>query len=132
MTRHTLRILLNGPNSVGAFRLSLLFAAAVLGTARAEIVLWLFIGNFALDFLDGLLARLLNQATTFGAFLDVLIDNLSRGLLWSWGAMSPWPCFMPLLEMIAFVCTHKVGGKEWKTTYLSEAPWWVKSKIRKK
>jgi len=120
------RILTNGPNSIGFARLALLLVAVSVGTEHAAVVLYLFLSNFCLDFADGFLARKLDQATSFGAFLDVLIDNLSRGLLWTWGAQCALPCSVPLLEMTAFVCTHKAGGEEWKAAYVSETPWWVK------
>eukprot|EP00401_Gymnodinium_catenatum_P056095 CAMPEP_0117473130 /NCGR_PEP_ID=MMETSP0784-20121206/8612_1 /TAXON_ID=39447 /ORGANISM="" /LENGTH=178 /DNA_ID=CAMNT_0005267319 /DNA_START=156 /DNA_END=689 /DNA_ORIENTATION=+ len=35
-----------------------------------------------LDAVDGLLARWLNQCTRFGAFLDILVDNVLRATLW--------------------------------------------------
>ena len=33
--------------------------------------------------LDGYVARKLNQTSAFGAWFDVVIDILSRGMLWS-------------------------------------------------
>ena len=36
-----------------------------------------------LDGLDGALARRLGQASAYGAFLDVAVDNISRSALWS-------------------------------------------------
>ena len=35
-----------------------------------------------LDF-DGYFARKLNQSTRFGAWLDIVIDNLGRGIIWT-------------------------------------------------
>lgn len=32
---------------------------------------------------DGWLARRLTQCSRFGAWLDVVVDNLGRGMLWS-------------------------------------------------
>jgi phosphatidylglycerophosphate synthase len=32
---------------------------------------------------DGWVARRLEQTSRFGAWLDVVVDNLSRGMLWS-------------------------------------------------
>lgn len=32
---------------------------------------------------DGWLARRLGQCSRFGAWLDVVVDNLGRGMLWS-------------------------------------------------
>ncbi len=39
------------------------------------------INELNLDF-DGYFARKLNQSTRFGAWLDVVIDNLGRGIIW--------------------------------------------------
>lgn len=33
--------------------------------------------------LDGWLARRLGQTSRFGAWLDVVVDNMGRGMLWS-------------------------------------------------
>lgn len=33
--------------------------------------------------MDGWLARRLGQSSRFGAWLDVVVDNLGRGMLWS-------------------------------------------------
>lgn len=51
---------------------------------------------------------MLLQASGFGAFLDVFIDNLSRAMLWVWAIEGPCAVLPPLFEMTAFVCTHKV------------------------
>ena len=32
---------------------------------------------------DGYFARTLNQVSSFGAWLDVVLDNLGRGILWT-------------------------------------------------
>jgi phosphatidylglycerophosphate synthase len=32
---------------------------------------------------DGWAARRFNQVSTFGAWLDVIIDNIGRGILWT-------------------------------------------------
>jgi len=123
-------ILLFVPNLVGYVRIGVVIAALTAGTSHAELVVWLFIICFVLDFVDGLLARRLNQTSGFGALLDVLIDNSARGLMWCWGASSPLPCLMLQLEMLTLLCTHNVGGAAWKTDYFVEAPYWVKAVMR--
>ena len=55
------QVLLYAPNLVGYVRLGLLGAALLTGTARPGLTVWLFIINFALDGVDGYLARALNQ-----------------------------------------------------------------------
>ena len=44
----------------------------------------MYVANFTLDGFDGVAARRLGQTSLFGSVLDVHIDILSRGLLWSW------------------------------------------------
>jgi len=43
---------------------------------RNVISMWIFIGAAVTDWLDGYLARRLNQTTSFGAFLDPVADKL--------------------------------------------------------
>eukprot|EP01039_Chlorochromonas_danica_P006550 gene6550-7226_t len=48
------------------------------------------------DWLDGYLAKRLNQRTTLGAFLDPLADKLTIGALaagLTWQGLLPWPLF---------------------------------------
>jgi hypothetical protein len=47
------------------------------------------------------------QASAFGAVLDVLVDNATRGLLWVW-SLGAWGLPPVLLEMAVFAFTHKV------------------------
>ncbi len=54
-------MLCNVPNTVGYTRLVLLLAALCTGTAAASISFWLFLINLSLDYIDGVLARKLNQ-----------------------------------------------------------------------
>lgn len=57
-------MLLYVPNLVGYSRLGLLGASLYTGTARPALTLSLFLVNFALDGVDGMLARALQQACT--------------------------------------------------------------------
>lgn len=52
------------------------------------------------------------QTSAFGAFLDVLVDLLTRGLLWSWALPGGAGLAVVLLETTTFTCTHAVraGG----------------------
>ncbi|RXM96266.1 Protein phosphatase 1D [Acipenser ruthenus] len=72
--------------------------------------------------LDGYAARRLNQISEFGAWLDVVIDNLGRGMLWS--ALFEWGYFVSALEWCVFVCTHSCMGAEWKSRF-GCSPWWI-------
>eukprot|EP00884_Botryococcus_braunii_P008852 jgi/Botrbrau1/17969/Bobra.50_1s0058.1 len=122
------RVLCYLPNVVGYLRIGLLLAACVItGTHWPHVTLTLFLLNFALDALDGYLARRLSQVSEFGAFLDVSIDLASRGMLWVWAAPGNPAAFLPpLLELLTFVCTYRAGGAGWKKGGIfSDAPGWV-------
>lgn len=66
-----------------------------------------------LDGFDGYFARKLNQTSAFGAWLDVVIDLISRGALWCF--ISKWGYFMAAIEWLTFVSTHSRGA-DWKHT----------------
>lgn len=49
------------------------------------------------------------QDTAFGAVFDVMIDIVSRGVVWTWAVPGPLGVLPPLLEAFTFVCTHSVS-----------------------
>ncbi|KAK9817549.1 hypothetical protein WJX74_004121 [Apatococcus lobatus] len=118
-------VVLFAPNLVGYVRLCLLASSILTGTGSPAVTVFLLCFNLLLDGLDGFLARRLGQASSFGAFLDVLIDNATRGVFYVWAFDSPAGVLFVLLEMLSFLCTHKGGGAAWKTGYFSNSPWWV-------
>ena len=85
------------------------------------------------DLLDGYFARLLDQCSTFGIFLDVVADNILRTTLWI-GAIVVDPkylvpgTFIVCLEWSTFVCTQLTAIKKrnghWKHRG-SSVPWIV-------
>ncbi|XP_024113856.1 CDP-diacylglycerol--glycerol-3-phosphate 3-phosphatidyltransferase isoform X2 [Oryzias melastigma] len=110
----TLKVLLYWPNIIGYLRISLVFAAcSVYGTPVA--FLWLYLVSAALDGVDGWLARRLRQRSRFGAWLDVVVDNLSRGMLWS--RLFEWGWLVSAMEWCAFVCNHSSRGEQWKASF---------------
>lgn len=116
------------PNIIGYARGFLLWIAFYVAPSRPEQAFWLLLTNLVLDGVDGAVARRLKQTSAFGAFLDVLLDNVTRGLLWINGAASPiLGLLMHSLEMTTFVCTHKAGGRAWKEGCFMSAPSWVQS-----
>ena len=61
----------------------IIFKGWVYIDAEPNIFLICYVVQIFLDFFDGYFARLLNQVSTFGAWLDVVLDNLGRGkTLW--------------------------------------------------
>jgi CDP-diacylglycerol--glycerol-3-phosphate 3-phosphatidyltransferase len=70
------------PNQLTALGFSLNIVAAVLLFEELYIVAGLvFLVGSIIDILDGALARLRNQATPFGAFIDSTTDRISEGFV---------------------------------------------------
>ena len=73
-----------------------------------------------LDFFDGYFARLFNQCSKFGEFLDVLADNVSRTLLWICvltrlsGAEWIFSIIPIILEWTCFVSSHTLQDTNWE------------------
>lgn len=65
------------PNIVGYFRLLCLFFGLFIVRAHPVLGCSLFVCNLILDAVDGYLARLLNQVSSFGAILDYAVDRIS-------------------------------------------------------
>lgn len=121
-------MLLLAPNIIGYARLMLAGTAwvcagpaALPGPAAA-----LFLASFCLDAVDGAVARRYNQASAFGAWLDVWVDNLSRGCLWVMACPHGLGLLAVMLEMSTFLATFSAGGAGWKQGgVFAAAPPWV-------
>lgn len=111
-----LQVLLYWPNIIGYFRIGLVFAAWAAHETPATFVL-LYSIFIALDGVDGWLARRLGQCSRFGAWLDVVVDNLGRGLLWS--LLFKWAWLVSAVEWCVFVCNHSARGDQWKNSFIS-------------
>ncbi|KAF3847248.1 hypothetical protein F7725_020276, partial [Dissostichus mawsoni] len=98
------------------FRIGLVFAAWAAHETPATFVL-LYSIFIALDGVDGWLARRLGQCSRFGAWLDVVVDNLGRGLLWS--LLFKWAWLVSAVEWCVFVCNHSATGDQWKNSFIS-------------
>ncbi|XP_065831345.1 CDP-diacylglycerol--glycerol-3-phosphate 3-phosphatidyltransferase-like [Oscarella lobularis] len=109
------------PNLIGYARLSLLLVSFVFFDFP---ILFLFIYGLsaALDGFDGYVARKWKQTSAFGAWLDVVTDNISRSMVWC--HITSWGFFVSGLEWCVFVCTHTYGS-QWKNEF-DKAPWWAK------
>ncbi|XP_063396386.1 uncharacterized protein LOC134680990 [Mytilus trossulus] len=95
------------PNIIGYFRLALL-CASLWFYSNPVWFLSLYGLSAFLDGFDGYFARKLNQTSVFGAWFDVVIDNISRGFLWC--LLYKWGYGVILIEWLTFVCTHKRGA----------------------
>ncbi|GAB1608176.1 hypothetical protein Ahia01_001101800, partial [Argonauta hians] len=62
-------------------------------------------GTFAvLDGIDGYVARKLKQISRFGSLLDVVVDNIGRGMLWC--HLGTYYYMVSVVEWLTLVCTH--------------------------
>lgn len=91
------------PNAISLMRLLLVPVFAWLHLAdRPLVALIVFIAAAVSDGIDGLLARLLDQCSPLGAFLDPLADKVlvltALVLLVLAGSLPPWFLFLALLR----------------------------------
>ncbi|KAM9359104.1 uncharacterized protein ABDE67_002251 [Symphorus nematophorus] len=114
-----LKVLLYWPNIIGYIRIGLVFAAWA-AYETPSLFVPLYSVSIALDGVDGWLARRLGQSSRFGAWLDVVVDNLGRGMLWS--LLFEWGWLVSALEWCVFVCNHNARGDHWKSSFSSSPP----------
>ncbi|CAL1571351.1 unnamed protein product [Knipowitschia caucasica] len=112
----TSRVLLYWPNVIGYVRICLLFGAWAFYESPSAF-LPLYSSSILLDAVDGWVARRLQQVSRFGAWLDVVIDNLSRGMIWTQVCQVGW--LVSSLEWCVFVCNHSSRGEHWKNSFSS-------------
>ncbi|XP_031553385.1 uncharacterized protein LOC116290484 [Actinia tenebrosa] len=120
----TKNIFLYVPNIIGYVRLVLLAISFWFLRTTPLSFLSFYCFSIILDGFDGYAARKLNQVSTFGAWLDVAIDNLSRGMLYAHVFKFGW--LISSIEWMVFVCTHTLG-KAWKGSSKSSPPVWVQA-----
>jgi phosphatidylglycerophosphate synthase len=102
-----MRVVFFAPNLVGYCRLALLVGVAAFASSP-RLAVALYCLCFALDGVDGWAARRLGQETSFGAFLDVAVDNAGRALVW-WMSGSPLAALVPALEGLTFAALQSTG-----------------------
>ncbi|XP_047736771.1 CDP-diacylglycerol--inositol 3-phosphatidyltransferase isoform X2 [Hyalella azteca] len=118
LVKPDLSILLYLPNLIGYVRLVCVVAAFWLLTLGHNGCFVIFYAvSIILDGIDGWVARKLQQCSQFGAWLDVVIDNTSRALLWA--HIHPMGTLVSALEWTVFVCNHQLG-ENWRTHLSSD------------
>ncbi|XP_055350776.1 uncharacterized protein LOC129597317 [Paramacrobiotus metropolitanus] len=105
------------PNLIGYVRIVLLVIAWLRGSSPWSFIL-LYCASIILDGIDGWAARYFKQASTFGAWMDVVIDIIGRQLIWS--RVSKYGWLVGCVEWLVFVCTHQLGAA-WKSSHPEEA-----------
>lgn len=116
-------ILLYVPNIIGYVRLCFVLFAFLLSGKPIWFLLF-YILSAILDGFDGYAARRLNQVSAFGALLDVIVDNIGRGMLWC--QIFSWGYFVSVIEWLTLVSTH-CKGPNWKS--LEGTNPWIVQKV---
>lgn len=109
------------PNIIGYIRIALILFSW-LAFRTPPVFVPLYSTFIVLDGLDGWVARKLGQTSEFGAWLDVVIDNLGRGMLWS--LLFEWGWLVSAVEWCVFVCNHNTRGGQWKSSF-THSPRWI-------
>lgn len=118
------------PNVLTAGRIVLVpFVAWNIAVQQLPLAFWLFVAAALTDFLDGTLARLLNQRSVLGAWLDPIADKamlLSTLVMLTWlEALPLWLAILAGLRDIVVL----LGAMAYRTLTggLEVAPtWWGK------
>lgn len=104
---------MNLPNLITIFRVLLLLVIVVLIFSRNKIIyttlIFLLIIVFALDALDGYIARKLNQATKLGSILDITGDRIVENVLWIvFASINLIPVWVPVVVIIRVFVTDGI------------------------
>ena len=91
-------------NFITIFRIFLIFFAAyLLFKESASAYIWAFIltsAAFAMDGLDGYVARKFNETSKLGAMLDIMSDRIAENVLWVVFAVLGWlPAVFPIISL---------------------------------
>ncbi|HLC45305.1 MAG TPA: CDP-alcohol phosphatidyltransferase family protein, partial [archaeon] len=116
----------NIANQVTLFRVFMVFAALYLASLQGAFLLNLF-GvaliplAFALDAVDGFIARKFGAATRFGSFFDVFGDRVTELTLWifflSTNAVPFWAVLVVVLRGLATDAVRAEALSKGKTVY---------------
>ncbi|XP_031429492.1 CDP-diacylglycerol--glycerol-3-phosphate 3-phosphatidyltransferase [Clupea harengus] len=123
----TLKICFYVPNIIGYIRIVLILAAWCAFNSPA-LFFPAYLTSVILDGIDGWVARRLEQTSRFGAWLDVIVDNMGRSMVWN--MLFQWGWLISTLEWCVFVCNHSAFGVHWKSNF-KKSPYWVKAVMAK-
>lgn len=91
-------------NLITIFRIFLIFIASFLlfkqSTLAYVLAVLLVISAFALDGVDGYVARKFNETSKLGAMLDIMSDRIAENVLWVVFAVLGWlPVVFPIVSL---------------------------------
>ncbi|NHU85016.1 CDP-alcohol phosphatidyltransferase family protein [Kocuria sp. JC486] len=116
------------PNAFTVLRFLLIIPAivAIFGIDQRPSLPLILVAVFSLtDWVDGFLARLLNQYSRFGARLDPLADRLGLGLAviaLAWVGLLPWWAIIMIatVDLVLAVAMLALGSYEVQVTWLGK------------
>lgn len=122
------------PNLLGYARIVLAFVGLQFASTKPETAVTIWIVSAMLDLFDGLLARALNQTSSFGVLLDIAADSILRSCVWvavavANPAYTAVACFLVSLESVTMLVTqlHAAShGTHWKEARRKD-PWLVRA-----
>eukprot|EP01134_Creolimax_fragrantissima_P005139 CFRG5139T1 len=121
------------PQLICYVRFGLLVLMFIQHNNNTEAVLVLYLIFAALDIVDGASARYFDQTSSFGAFLDVVLDNTGRTFLWA-GYNACSGAIFGSLEWVVFSVVHASAAKglvDWKINHFRNAPWVIQYTMSK-
>lgn len=118
------------PNLMGYARIVLAFVGLYISSSRPVAAIWVWLASASLDLLDGIIARALNQTSSFGVVLDISADNILRTCVWiaaSHDNIKVVACFFISLEWVTMICTQLHSGEaHWKSERHKD-PWFIRT-----
>lgn len=127
-------VVLYVPNLLGYARILLSFAGLHFSPTDPGLAVGIWIFSASLDLVDGILARALNQTSSFGILLDITADNVLRMTIWIAASVSD-PSYLLTagivisLEWITMVSTQlhaAQSGNHWKASRERD-PWLIQT-----
>jgi CDP-diacylglycerol--inositol 3-phosphatidyltransferase len=130
-TRQAMPVALYIPNLMGYARILLAFFGLFISSTRPVAAIWVWLLSASLDLLDGIIARALNQTSSFGILLDISADNILRTCVWiaaSRDNVKVVACFFISLEWVTMICTQlHSGDAHWKSERQQTDPWFIRT-----
>jgi CDP-alcohol phosphatidyltransferase len=130
------------PNLLGYVRIVLAFVGLFYSATDPVVAVAVWTTSGFLDLVDGILARALNQRSSFGVVLDIAADNILRTAAWVAVAavslsegppyMGSLACFIICLEWTTMVSTQVYAAESsehWKDARTND-PWVIQAYFR--
>lgn len=111
---------MNLPNLISIFRLFLILPILYFFLkGQCAVAFWLFVVANISDFLDGFLARLYNQTTQFGRYIDPIADKIlimSVYIVITFSGLVPWwvVAIIVIRDVLIFIGSYILFSRDFK------------------